>query len=180
MGCLSYDRAVVWFSQRRMAAHCGESQGAQERGSRVERGLRGGAAGAGDLSTARRITSAAMGLLDVLRGGEAEARDDADANSDDEQPEREETGLFSGLIHAVDHLKEMVGVDDDDDEQPEASSSHQPSTQGVEVAAVVRAPHPGGCFYNLAQGKWEGCLHFTASLTTLIPPTRVWSHWLRL
>jgi len=27
-------------------------------------------------------------------------------------------------------------------------------------------------FCNLTQGKWEGCVHFTALLTTLIPPTR--------
>jgi len=26
-------------------------------------------------------------------------------------------------------------------------------------------------FYNLTQGAWEGCLHFTASLTTLVTPT---------
>lgn len=89
-----------------------------------------------------------MGLLDVLRGGEAEARDDADANSEDEQqPEREETGLFGGLMNAVDQIKEFVGVDDDADEPPahqvEASSSQQP-TQGVEVAAVVRTPRGGG------------------------------------
>jgi hypothetical protein len=90
-----------------------------------------------------------MGLLDVLRGGEAEARDDADGNSDvEQQPEREETGLLGGLMHAVDHLKEFVGVDDDADEPPahqaEASSSHQLLTQGVEVAAVVRPPPSSG------------------------------------
>jgi hypothetical protein len=30
------------------------------------------------------------------------------------------------------------------------------------------------------QRKWEGCLHLTALLTTLVPPTREWSYWLRL
>jgi len=29
---------------------------------------------------------------------------------------------------------------------------------------------PVSRFYNLIQGKWEGCLHFTALLTTLVLP----------
>jgi hypothetical protein len=29
-------------------------------------------------------------------------------------------------------------------------------------------------FYDLNQGTWEGCLHVTALLTTLVPATKQW------
>jgi hypothetical protein len=30
------------------------------------------------------------------------------------------------------------------------------------------------------QGNWEGCVHLTVSLRTLVAPIREWSHWLGL
>jgi len=39
---------------------------------------------------------------------------------------------------------------------------------------------PATGFYYSTQGKWEGRLHFTALLTTLVPSTREWSYWLLL
>jgi hypothetical protein len=41
---------------------------------------------------------------------------------------------------------------------------------------TVRSRRPRFCY--CSQGQWEGCLHFTALLTTLVPPTREWSNWL--
>ena len=56
----------------------------------------------------------------------------------------------------------------------------QANKTGDWVCLQVSQSRTRRVYYYLTQGKWEGCLHFTALLTTLVPPTRERSRWLRL
>jgi len=47
---------------------------------------------------------------------------------------------------------------------------HRRSQRSVSLAALTAAAFDSS-FYNPTRGKWEGCLHFTAVLATLVPPT---------